>query len=98
MIELVPFPPRRALDGRPLPVLAVLDGVALIGWLCEVEPLRFWWRRPGNPHFAPAATGPSPRDCVDVLLRLKDAPLPPRRGIPDRVRIVPPTEEGPDAD
>jgi hypothetical protein len=88
VIDLVPLPPHPRY-GRPLPLLAVWDGDRLLGYVAEVEPLRWWWRGRQMAHFAPAH-GPSQRDCVEMLLLVRDLPPPPRRGIPATLTIVRP--------
>lgn len=88
-IELVPLAPHQPLVGPPRPEFSVFADDRLIGHVCEVEPLRWSWRQPGNPFYAPAA-GPSQRDCIDVLERLAALPMPPRRGIPPTLKITHP--------
>jgi hypothetical protein len=89
MIELVPLPPRRPNPhyAPPQAVFAVYDDDRLIGQVCEVEPLRWWFKTGHMRHFAPAA-GPSQRDCVLLLERLAALPPPPRRGIPPTLKIA----------
>ena len=82
------LPPRRRLDGTDQARQAVAADDRPIGTVVEVEPLRWWFQSPGMMYPAPAH-GPSIRDCVVTLMLIASRQPEPRRGIPDRLKIVP---------